>query len=47
MNKKPIEYGIEACEALIRRFKPEELPPVGTLFYHQGVALSGMQQIHF
>ncbi|MBR6509055.1 MAG: glycoside hydrolase family 88 protein [Clostridia bacterium] len=47
MNKKPIEYGIEACEALIRRFKPEELPPVGTLFYHQGVALSGMQQIYF
>lgn len=47
MNKKPLEYGIEACEALMRRFKPTELPPVGTLFYHQGVALSGMQQIYF
>lgn len=47
MNKKPIQYGIEACEALMRKYKPSELPPVGTFFYHQGVALSGMQQVYF
>lgn len=47
MNKKPLEYGVAVCEALIKRYKPSELPPVGTLFYHQGVALSGMQQIYF
>ncbi|MBO4733228.1 MAG: glycoside hydrolase family 88 protein [Clostridia bacterium] len=47
MNKEPLEYGIDTCEALMRKFRPEELPPAGTLFYHQGVALSGMQQIYF
>lgn len=45
--KLPVEYGIEVCEALMKRYKPQELPPVGTFFYHQGVALSGMQQIYF
>lgn len=47
MKKIPLEHGIAACEALMRRYKPDELPPVGTLFYHQGVALSGLQQIYF
>ena len=47
MKKRPLEYGIAACEALMKRYKPAELPPVGTLFYHQGVALSGMQQIYY
>ena len=47
MNKKPIEYAVEACNALIKRYEPQNLPPEGTLFYHQGVALSGMQQTYF
>ena len=47
MKKRPVEYGIAVCDALMKRYKPAELPPVGTLFYHQGVALSGMQNIYF
>ncbi len=46
MKKLPLDYGIEICEALIKRYKPEDLPPKGVFFYHQGVALSGMQQIY-
>lgn len=38
---------MEVCEALMRKYKPSELPPVGAFFYHQGVALSGMQQVYF
>ena len=46
MNKKPVEYGIDACSSIMNNFAPEKLPPEGVLFYHQGVALSGMQQIY-
>lgn len=46
MNKSPLKYGIETCDALIKRYKAQDLPPKGVLFYHQGVALSGMQQIY-
>ena len=46
MKKSPLEYGIDACNALINNYKPEDLPPKGVLFYHQGVALSGMQKIY-
>lgn len=46
VNKKPIEYGELACEALMHQYLPEELPPAGALFYHQGVFLSGMQRIY-
>lgn len=46
MSKTPLQYGELACEAMMHRFKAEELPPKGALFYHQGVFLSGMQQIY-
>lgn len=46
MKRTPLDYGILACEALIHKFAPEKLPPEGVLFYHQGVFLSGMQQIY-
>ena len=44
---KPVEYGEQACSSLMHMYKPEELPPKGVLFYHQGVFLSGMQNIYF
>ncbi len=51
MEKKasinPLELGVKACEALMHKYEPEKLPPVGTLFYHQGVFLSGMQNIYY
>ncbi len=46
MKKTPLEYGIYACNALMNKYEPEELPPKGTLFYHQGVFLSGMKEIY-
>ena len=48
-NLTPIEYGIEACKTIMKRYAPEKLPPChGTsLFsYHQGVFLSGMYGIY-
>lgn len=46
-NKKTaLEYGKLVCEAIMHKFAPEKLPPEGVLFYHQGVFLSGMQQIY-
>ena len=46
MNKRPIEYGKLACDAIMHKFTPQELPPKGALFYHQGVFLSGMQRVY-
>ncbi len=46
MNKRPIEYGKLACDAIMHQYTPDKLPPAGTLFYHQGVFLSGMQRIY-
>lgn len=44
--KTPLDYGKLACDAFIHKYAPAELPPVGSLFYHQGVCLSGMQRIY-
>ena len=44
--KTPIEYGKLCCDAIMNRFEPEKLPPEGTLFYHQGVFLSGMERMY-
>lgn len=44
--KTPLEYGKLACDTFMDMYLPEELPPTGTLFYHQGVLLSGMQRIY-
>ena len=45
MDGDPLSLGIKACEALMHKYEAEKLPPVGTLFYHQGMFLSGMQNI--
>lgn len=47
MNNNPLSLGIKACEALMNKYEAEKLPPTGTLFYHQGVFLSGMQNIYY
>lgn len=41
----PLEYGRLACDTLMKRFAPQDLPPKGHFHYHQGVFLSGMQNI--
>lgn len=43
-GKTPIEYANASCDTLIRKFKPEDLPPKGHFHYHQGVFLSGMEK---
>ncbi len=46
ITKTPLEYGIMAVEALMHKYKAEELPPAGSFFYTQGVCLWGVQQIY-
>ena len=46
ISKSPLEYARLGCKAIMHKFSPEALPPKGTLFYHQGVFLSGMQQLY-
>lgn len=41
-----LQYGIQACEAIMDRYTPQELPPVEAFFYHQGVFLSGMERVY-
>ena len=43
-NYTPIDYAKEACDNIIRRFTPNELPPAERFHYHQGVSLAGMQK---
>ena len=46
-EKKPIEYGMKACDTIMQMYVPKKLPPERVLFYHQGVFLSGMQNIYY
>lgn len=54
MKKDALYYGKAACDTLMRKFAPGQLPPCdkeavperSRFFYHQGVFLSGMQQIY-
>jgi Predicted unsaturated glucuronyl hydrolase involved in regulation of bacterial surface properties, and related proteins len=39
----PIQWAAKACEAIIAKFEPEQLPP-DRFHYHQGVFLSGMEK---
>lgn len=39
----PIEWAEKACEALMAKYEPEQLPPE-RFHYHQGVFLSGMEK---
>lgn len=41
-----LEYGKWSCDTLMRKFKAENLPPVGRFHYHQGVFLLGMYEIY-
>ncbi len=40
------EYALSACETMMRKFTPQNLPPVGRFHYHQGVFLSGMAETY-
>jgi unsaturated rhamnogalacturonyl hydrolase len=42
-ERSPIEWAELACEALMSKYEPEQLPP-DRFHYHQGVFLSGMQK---
>lgn len=41
-----LEYAQQACDVLMKKFLPEDLPPKGRFHYHQGVFLSGMQKTY-
>jgi len=45
-GKRPLEYALAACDTMIRRFAPANLPPVSRFHYHQGVFLSGMVETY-
>ncbi len=45
-GRTPIQYAQAACDTLMRKYEPEELPPKGHFHYHQGVFLSGMEQAY-
>ena len=45
-DRTPLDYARMAAEAIMYKFAPEELPPKGVLFYHQGVFLSGVQSLY-
>lgn len=47
MQKTPLYYGELGCRALMHQYKAKDLPPERALFYHQGVFLSGMQNIYY
>lgn len=46
IKKSPLEYGVMAVEAVMHQYAAQELPPVGSFFYTQGVCLWGVQQIY-
>lgn len=43
LTKTPLEWAEAACDALMHKFEPEQLPP-DRFHYHQGVFLSGMEK---
>jgi unsaturated rhamnogalacturonyl hydrolase len=40
----PLEWAKQACQALMRQFSADRLPPAGRWHYHQGVFLLGVQR---
>ncbi len=42
--KSAIQYAIDACDTLMRKFAAPDLPPRRQFHYHQGVFLSGMEK---
>lgn len=45
-NMGPLDYARAACDTMMRRFTPAQLPPKGHFHYHQGVFLSGMYRTY-
>lgn len=41
-----LEYAKMACDTMMKKFAPEDLPPKGHFHYHQGVFLSGVQKTY-
>lgn len=39
-------YAKKCCETMMRKFSASDLPPKGKFHYHQGVFLSGMQNVY-
>lgn len=40
--RTPLFYAQTACDTILRKYRPSELPPVGHFHYHQGIFLSGV-----
>ncbi|MCD7820122.1 MAG: glycoside hydrolase family 88 protein [Lachnospiraceae bacterium] len=38
----PLDYAHKACDTMMRKYAPADLPPKGRFLYHQGVFLSGV-----
>ena len=43
--KTPLDYGKWACDTMMK-IPADQLPPIGSFHYHQGVFLMGMQKIY-
>lgn len=41
-----MDYAHMATDSIVQKYKPEELPPAGTLHYHAGVFLNGMLNLY-
>ncbi len=44
VQRTPLQWAETACATLMKKFAPEDLPPVGRFHYHQGVFLLGMER---
>ncbi|MCI3923035.1 glycoside hydrolase family 88 protein [Paenibacillus sp. TRM 82003] len=44
-KRTPLEHAKAACDALMARYTPEELPPAGRWHYHQGIFLESMLEV--
>ena len=42
----PLQWAEKACDTLMAKFEPENLPPFERFHYHQGVFLLGMQNCY-
>lgn len=45
LPQTPVEWAKAACDSLMTKFKPEELPPAKRWHYHAGIFLYGMLQV--
>ncbi|MFP7288744.1 glycoside hydrolase family 88/105 protein [Shouchella clausii] len=44
-SQQPLEWGKKACEAIMSKYEPVEMPPANRWHYHQGVFLCGVHRI--